>query len=83
LKKKKTKKKCTKAKRKDSLPKERKLFLAQGKKRRGNRWLRRKMLPQSWNLKANENNLLVPWTSLGRHGRVERHQKKNLCLQRP
>jgi hypothetical protein len=35
LKKKKTKKKGTKAKRKDSLPKERKMFLAKGKKDKG------------------------------------------------
>jgi hypothetical protein len=35
LKKKKNNKKGTKAKRKDSLPKERKMFLAQGKKKGG------------------------------------------------
>jgi hypothetical protein len=59
-----------------------KCFWPKGKKRKGNRWWKRKMLPQSWNLHANEDYLLVPWPSLGRYGKVERHPKKNLHFQK-
>jgi hypothetical protein len=40
------------------------------------------MLLQSWNLQTNEDNLLVAWTSLGRHGKVEKHPKKKMLFQK-
>jgi len=60
---------------------QKKCFWPKGKKIKGNRLWRRKMLPRSWNLQINEDNVLVPCTSLGRHGRVERHPKKKMHLQ--
>lgn len=68
-------KKGMKVERKDSPLKERRIFLTQGKKDKGKELAKGEDSPSKLQ-SSSKNSLLVPWTSLGRHGKGRKPSKE-------